>query len=76
MTVIVDTFTKYVNIIPCKTNIDAVEVAQIVFDNIICQFGLPDKIISDRDVRFTSLFWRSLNKLMGIKLNLSSAFHP
>ena len=55
--VIVDTFTKYVVIIPCKTTISAYEVAQLFFDNIICQFGVPDKIISDRDVRFTSLFW-------------------
>lgn len=36
MLVIVDTFTKYVNIIPCKINIDAVGVAQLVYDNIIC----------------------------------------
>ena len=74
--VIVDTFTKYVNIIPCKTAINAVEVAQLFFDNIVCQFGLPNKIISDRDVKFTSLFWQSLIKCMGIKINLSTAFHP
>jgi hypothetical protein len=55
--VIVDTFTKYVTIIPCKTSINAVEVAQLMFDNIICMFGIPDRIVSDRDVRFTSLFW-------------------
>lgn len=76
MLVIVDTFTKYINIIPCKTSIDAVEVAKLVFDNIICQYGVPSKIISDRDVRFTSLFWQALNKVMDIKLNLSTAFHP
>lgn len=76
MLVIVDTFTKYVNIIPCKTSIDAMGVAKLVFDNIICQYGVPSKIISDRDVRFTSLFWQALNKVMDIKLNLSTAFHP
>ena len=57
MIVIVDTFSKYVIIEPCLTSINAVEVAQILFDKFICQFGLPSKITSDRDVRFTSLFW-------------------
>jgi hypothetical protein len=33
-------------------------------------------IISDRDVRFTSLFWRTLTQLLGIKLNLPTAYHP
>jgi hypothetical protein len=36
MIVIVDTFTKYVIIVPCKTTISAVEVAQVVFDDVIC----------------------------------------
>ena len=57
MLVIVDVFTKYVTIIPCKTAINAVEVGHLFFDNIVCNFGLPSKIISDRDVRFTSIFW-------------------
>ncbi len=56
MFVIIDTFTKYVSIIPCKTSIGAKEVAKLFFDNIICMFGLPDKIVSDRDVRFFFFF--------------------
>jgi transposase InsO family protein len=38
--------------------------------------GLPRILISDRDVRFTSLFWTSLMKRLGVHLNLSTAYHP
>ena len=76
MIVIVDSFSKCVTIIPCKMTIDAAEVARLFFEKIICQFGLPDRIISDRDVRFTSLFSQALYRSMGVKLNISSAFHP
>ena len=51
---IVDRFTKYVRFIPCRSNISAVEVAQLFFENWVCRYGMPVKIISDRDVKFTS----------------------
>ena len=38
--------------------------------------GLPQSIVSDRDVRFLSHFWRCLWRLANITLNLSSAYHP
>ena len=38
--------------------------------------GLPKTIISDRDVRFTSQFWKELCKRLDIKLNKSTAYHP
>ena len=37
---------------------------------------MPSSIVSDRDPRFTSRFWESLNKALGTKLRLSSAYHP
>ena len=38
--------------------------------------GMPESIVSDQDVLFTSLFWTCLNKLIGVKLQLSSAYLP
>ena len=39
-------------------------------------YGIPSSIVSDRDPRFTSRFWRSLQDALGSKLMLSSAYHP
>jgi len=51
-------------------------VAQLYFDNVYRWFGLPSKIISDRDPHFTSHFGRTLANKIGAKQNLSTAFHP
>ena len=62
--------------LPCSTEITGPGIAQLYFDHVYRWFGLPDKIISDRDPRFTSHFGRALTKKLGIEQNLSSAFHP
>ena len=49
---IVDRFSKYIVLVPCKHSVNAADVAKIFFDNVVCRFGMPQKIISDRDVRF------------------------
>ncbi|GKG14960.1 reverse transcriptase domain-containing protein, partial [Tanacetum coccineum] len=38
--------------------------------------GVPVSIILDRDPRFASRFWRSLQKLLGTNLDMSTAYHP
>jgi hypothetical protein len=38
--------------------------------------GVPKSIVSDRDSKFVSKFWQSLHNAMGIKLDMSVAFHP
>ena len=45
-------------------------------NHIVSLHGVPVSIISDRDPRFTSRFWKRLMKELGVKLNLSTAFHP
>ena len=52
------------------------ELAQIFFDEWYCENGLPDEVICDRDKLFVSQFWKMLCTLMGIKLRMSSAYHP
>lgn len=74
--VIVDKLTKYGIFIPTKTSIGEVETAKLIFKHIFCQFGLPRQIISDRDSRWTGLFWEELCKLMDIKRALTTAHHP
>ncbi|MCO6517297.1 MAG: DDE-type integrase/transposase/recombinase, partial [Snodgrassella sp.] len=43
---------------------------------IVTRHGVPISIISDRDSRFTSHFWKSLQKALGTKLDMSTAYHP
>ena len=54
---VVDKFSKLVTLIPCTTDVDAQETARLFFEHIVCKYGVPKKLVSDRDVRFTSLFW-------------------
>ena len=59
-----------------QTTVTAVQLAEIFLREVVRHHGIPKAIISDRDPRFTSIFWRSLWKLMGTKLKMSSAYHP
>ncbi|GBG75818.1 hypothetical protein CBR_g21063 [Chara braunii] len=62
---VVDRFTKRARFVPCRYAISAREVADIVFDRVMRDHDLPLSIISDRDPRFTSQFWRRLHKVYG-----------
>jgi len=74
--VVVDKLTKSAHFIPVKTTFEASAIAQIFLKEIIRLHGVPRKIISDRDTRFTSRFWKSLLQAMGTQLNFSTAYHP
>ena len=54
---IIDRFSKYVTFIPCKATCTALDLARMFYDHIVCKFGMPQKIVSDRDSRFLSKFW-------------------
>jgi len=74
--VVVDKLTKMTHLIPCTTRLSAPDTARLIFENIVRLHGVPRLVISDRDVRFTSRFWRELFALLGTQLNFSSAHHP
>ena len=57
-------------------NISAEKLADLFFDKWYCENGLPLEIISDRDKLFLSKFWTHLHKLTGVKIKMSTAYHP
>lgn len=65
-----------IRLVPCRTDLSAERAAVLFFDYWYCENGLPLEIISDRDKLFISCFWSALHKLTGVKVKLSSAFHP
>jgi hypothetical protein len=73
---VTDKLTKMVHLIPTYSNADAVETAHLVFNHVVRYHGLPSRIISDRDPKFTSRFWGALWSECNTTLNLSTAFHP
>ena len=68
--------TKMLIAIPCREAINAKGIAELFLRQIFPRFGLPAKIISNRDPWFISKFMRKLCQLMGIMQNISTAYHP
>jgi len=62
--------------IPCKETIDAEGVAQLYATHVFPHYGIPRKIISDRDTRFTANVSKDICRILGIKQNISTAYHP
>jgi len=76
LTIVDQGCSKAAKFIPCNKTIDGPGVANKYLKHLVPWFGLPKRIISDRDPRFTSAFAREMCKALGIQQNLSTAFHP
>ncbi|KAI3670385.1 hypothetical protein L1987_87976 [Smallanthus sonchifolius] len=74
--VIIDRLTKSAHFLPIREDYRVEKLARIYIDEIVSRHGVPLNIISDRDARFTSRFWQSLQKALGTRLDLSTAYHP
>lgn len=76
--VVTERLTKFCVFIPTTSDVTAPKVADLFIKHVYCGLsaGVPKVIISDRDSKFTSAFWRSLFGALGTKLAMSSAFHP
>ena len=73
---VVDKATKMCHFVPCSESISAKQVAKLYWSHIGKLHGIPSVLISDRDVRFTSRFWRELWRLLGTNIRMGSGFHP
>src|SRR5258707_8982326 len=64
------TFSTY------KNNYQCLELAYEFLKNVVHLHRLPKSIVSDRDSKFTSKFWTELHCLLGVRLKMTTSFHP
>ena len=68
--------SKGVILSPCAKTITWEAIAELLQDNLFKRFGLPDRIISDRDPQFAAKAFQELLKLLNVTSSLSTAYHP
>ncbi|KAJ9554331.1 hypothetical protein OSB04_018376 [Centaurea solstitialis] len=74
--VVVDKLSKFAHFLALKHPYTAATISQLFLDNVTKLYGMPDKIISDRDPLFLSNFWKELFRVHKTKLAHSTAYHP
>lgn len=74
--VIVDKLTKYALFLPTHDELNREDFATLFFREVVNRYGLPERLISDRDPRWATDFWKSVAARYGAKLALSSSHHP
>ncbi|GJZ76826.1 putative reverse transcriptase domain-containing protein [Tanacetum coccineum] len=74
--VIVDRLTKSAHFLPMKETDSMEKLTRQYLKEVVSRHGVPVSIISDRDSKFTSHFWKSLNEALGTQLDMSTAYHP
>jgi hypothetical protein len=74
--VVVYKFSKIAHFIPCHKTSDAVHVAKLFFKEVVRLHGLPNVIVSNRDMKFVGYFWRTLWKKLKTDLKFNFAHHP
>ncbi|GJU43421.1 putative reverse transcriptase domain-containing protein, partial [Tanacetum coccineum] len=73
--VIVDRLTKSAHFLPAKENDSMEKLTRQYLKEVVSRHGVPVSIISDRDGRFVSQFWQSLQEAFGTQLDMSTAYH-
>ena len=73
---IVDKLTKLAHFISVRMEYSMDRLAELYVKEIVRLHGIPLSTVSDRDLRFTSRFWKELQSALDTRLNFSAAFHP
>jgi transposase InsO family protein len=73
---VVDSLTKHAHFIPMHTTLNAEGTALLFLKKVWKHHGMPRVVVSDRGPQFIAAFMRKLYKLLGIKLAMSTAYHP
>jgi hypothetical protein len=73
---VVDKLTKRAHFIPTTCTVTAAKCAELFIQHVFRLHGMPRVIVSDRDVKFTSAFWRTFHRACGTQLRMSTPFHP
>ncbi|GKB99624.1 putative reverse transcriptase domain-containing protein [Tanacetum coccineum] len=74
--VIVDWLTKSAHFLPMREDYKMDRLARLYLKEIVARHGVPISVISDRDSRFTSRYWQSMQEALGTQLDMSTAYHP
>ncbi|GJY99171.1 putative reverse transcriptase domain-containing protein [Tanacetum coccineum] len=74
--VIVDRLTKSAHFLPMREDDTLEKLTRQYLKEVVSKHRVPVSIISDRDGKFTSHFWKSLNKALGSRLDMSTTYHP
>lgn len=74
--VVLDKLSKSAHFIPVQSTYRVVQIAHVFMQNIFKRHGLPKAIISEPDVKFTLVFWKTLFEELGTQLNFIMAYHP
>ena len=73
--VIVDRLTKSAHFLSIRMTWSAFQLADLFIQQIVRLHGVPRTIVSDRDGRFTSHFWRQVHAALGMRLHFTTTYH-
>jgi hypothetical protein len=68
--------SKLMKVFPCHKTITAKDTADLYLREMVKLFGVPSRVISDRDSKFMAAFWKTLMAGLGTKLSFSTQYHP
>ena len=72
--VVIDQLTSQIHLVPTTTTVTARGIMWLILKEVVRLHGILEFIVSDRDTKFTSIFWKELHRLMGSKFLMSTVF--